>query len=543
MQSQKKFLNTLGTASKAIFSASRKWWVRLLTGVVSQGWSETFWIPVSTMDRMWVDVQRGKGADEAYRRALRGAIKETAGLVMMDTLFTQAGKAFAPEIARAKQWTANAYRQTKRLAAEAWDDVSNSMRSRLNRWRTGSTPDVPVIRQRWGDPVTYFDKPISAPGRAPVPTNWIEQLDELSRIDRAMASRVDTLMRQPDAFTMQPVQSWRKGQFVQLSADEMAGHRLLQSMDYQEAVRQGAVPRRIIELTNHTRDKLTRLAVGRAFDRLPSETAGRILRVDFTGTGARPHSPAAISGATDLDLTVMGDYTPRPGETAAAARKAAVAAERNLSWLIEDELAKGVKGVKGVQGDIPGLARVPDASTPSGMRFPSDVNVYRGIHPTDAPSPGAFGSPELTEWVRRDNIFRGSSALRGEKGTVYFGGPPDARPQSGYGPMEQIPKSIPDVGRATADVRRMISQNYGGQMPDLGNPEVALRFMRGDAKDIPRWWWSVNKGSGKVAPKWFNTINQCKADRTFIPAPGDMDEAIRGIQETPIFSGRSGGES
>lgn len=478
-------------AKLAVFNLGVNFFGGLAQGYSEGGWQQALYqagrnvLPINTL----ISLQKGEG----WLQTGFSALQDLGNAINL--------KLGVPRLA---QWAKNT----------TLDDLANGVSERLRNLRRSGSPAVPVIHQRWGEAAVSYSPRLSSPP-APRPLTWVERMRNLEAMDRSMANRVSNLMGRSARFNMQRPPSLRPGQSMGLTADELAGHRLLQSPDYVHAVRSGLVPPRVVELTNHTRIKLTEMAVARAWDRLATqnpEAASRILRVDITGTGARPHSAGAIRGHTDIDLTVVADTAKRSGEGIRTTRAAAQAAEQEFVRLFNRELASGAHGV-------PGLAPRP------GGGFVADINCFGGVHPSAAPAPGAYGSPELTAWVRQDNILRGQSIIRGTKGTTYFGAHPDVHPSPGYGTLDPAMHITADPARVIGDTRRVILEH----IDDMPGVPTAVEIARAEGKHAWRAWWALHRGNlqQNPAPPEIQTLLRMKADRTWTPPPDELDAAVQ----------------
>jgi hypothetical protein len=517
----------------ALCELSKNIWVRVGSDILLSGVSEIFWTPVSALDKMWEAVRAGKSADAAAWEGYKGAAKDMATMVVWDRLFTGIGKAFAPELERAGEWAAQRARWVadkvagatpdgvRRVARWGWDtantSIEDSARNLLNRFRRPSLAD---------------------------------QMDQLRRLNPKLCDDMENLLRRADdGLDLQSVDMiQRRGpggkmEQVILTADEEIALKLLNNPRYREALDQGLVPRHVHGAVNHVRDKLAKKAIANAFDSLGHGARQRIRRIEFTGTGARPRSSAALSGWTDLDMTVRGHLT--EGEL----------------YTIEKALESGDDVLAG-QIRAKGLHRVQEAEEAFAEAFRrelkgagiadagnADVNMFSGLHARpDAPPPGGYASREMIHWQETDVTFRARCAVPTERGSIMFNAHPDVRPMPGQAPRVDLNLSLghPEragfsVDQAAADARRLIGGHLEEMPGHIGRPPTRLDILRAEGKHARRVWWVENAGSGEQAPAWMQTLDRAKSDRTWVPSQQELDEAWEGFVNYLGLSDQLGG--
>jgi hypothetical protein len=285
-----------------------------------------------------------------------------------------------------------------------------------------------------------------------------------------------------------------------LTPNEQAAARILKMapQEYEQAVRQGLVPPRVHQLVNHTRDKIVKHAMVRAHRSMGAKLRSGFQQVQITGTGARPSSPQATSGYTDIDTTAMGAETALGKE-----------AERTFTARFYRELRRGSKTT-----GMPGL---------SPRRV--DTTMFPGLKPETSPHSAGYGSRAMVEWQRADASHRGLVVTKTKGGNLIFGQHPDAALPRGQAPYRFDPGALgpEDIAAGRTDCRRLITHH----MERL--PADRLSILRSEGKHAGRFWWVENVGQGQPRPEWIRTLDRMKADRTWAPPADQLDEAWRGF--------------
>ncbi|MBN1814243.1 MAG: hypothetical protein JXA14_20560 [Anaerolineae bacterium] len=572
-----RFSRAMPPGLEALCELSRNMKVRILSDVLFAGVSEIFWTPLSALDAMWQAARAGKSADAAAWEGYKSAFKDVAAMVIFDRIFTGLGKIYEEEIEATAEWlgkwaaakrqsAATAMPRAARWAGPVWDWATtprgSSITNYLNRLRGGSPHQLPVIRHGPLRPMTYLDSPTPFVDRLNRLHNSFGDIADdvenlMARAEKGLEMRsVDMMMRRgkgiESALDGDIVQQMKRlgltpgeGEVagvaeqlrrLQLTPDEELAYRLMSSPRYQEAFDQGLIPRRIHELVNHTRDKVTKGIVFGAYTDLGPE-AKYIARIEFTGTGARPHSPSALSGFTDLDLTPRAD----PKKILADMGADDLLANPRIDRMLADA-AQGLPVDPRIRGALDraqtvekmfknnfdnGLVRLRvDAKA-------ADINMFPGLHARpDAPPRGGYGSPEMILWNETDVTFRARCAVPTEQGNMVFNAHPDVRPMPGQGPRLDLDPYLghPERAgfnpeRAADDVRRLVLEHVEEMPNRLGRQPTRMDIMRGEGKNGQRLFWVQNAGSGQATPGGLQVLNRMKSDRTWTPSAEEADEA------------------
>jgi hypothetical protein len=512
-QAKVNFMDTVGPVTESVFELSRSMWVRIGTGILSGGYSEAAWIPLSALDSMWQTVNdpTASGAARSSATAATGAyvktFKDTLGLILWNQVFTQGAQAFSPEIKGlgrflkddfSRWWSVNKVKDlwarvppgTQAQLTGYADDAWNAMTRPLG----SSKPSLPVIRHEWGKPVTYLD----------APTPLVQRLNtlRLHGLEDDVASLMSKATR--GGLQLTNVRSLKLGESVALSADEVAALRVMQHSQYRQLLGDGVIPREIHAAAVHARDVYIKGQASVAYSNLSPAMQDNMVRIDFTGAGARPHSPAATSVRfTDLDLTPRGTPTPQGAAAESAFRK-------ELSRLIGTDPTWGEFGF--------------NANT-------TDVNIFSGLRPRPLNPPhGGYGGARFTYWQEADTTFRGRSAIAsGDK--MIFDVHPDVRPMPGQGPIAQGLQAPPvPTGQAARDAGRVIQQSISKLENQLGRAPTPLEIMVKEGKQAHRVWWANHRGTGTPTPPWIQNLNDLKLHPTVIRPPEQIQEMWEGLR-------------
>jgi hypothetical protein len=472
-------IDTLGQASQNFV-------VRAGAAALSFGASEIALQPTSTIYTMRKKVlEGGMRTDQAAWEAY----VETgiyAGSTLLGGVAAKGFAVSAPELARDLSPLA---RRAGDAIAKAMPSVAKAARSAMRAGaRVREIANMPVGEawQRFGD--------------------W-RRLGQLQRANPRLAQLVREVhgqvkggnlgMRQSPtlAFTdpaKQNLCALTDQQFA-LTPNERAAARILEMAprEYEQAVRQGLIPRRVHQLVNHTRDKIAKHAMVRAYRSMRPELRSGFRQVQITGTGARPSSPPATSGYTDLDTTALGTEE----------------AQRTFTARFYRELRRGGNGMPGLNP-----RRV-------------DTNMFPGLRPETSPHSAGYGSRAMVEWQRADASYRGLAVTKTNKGNLVFGQHPDAALRPGQAPYRFNPRALgpEDIAAGRADCRRLITHHIE-QLP-----ADRLSILRSEGKHAGRFWWVENVGQGQPRPEWIRTLDKMKADRTSVPSADELDEAWRGF--------------
>ncbi len=309
-----------------------------------------------------------------------------------------------------------------------------------------------------------------------------------------------------------------------LTPDELAAARLLQEMPeaYQAAARQGLVPIRTHQLVNHTRDKILKHAMVRAYRNVPQYVRNGLQRIEITGTGANPRSIRASTGWTDFDCRTLG---------AQNSEEAFVRA-----W--QDQVRRGASEV-GMPGyrlteALDGLPAINDL----------DTNMFAGLR-TDAPAAG-YRSQSLLEWVDVDGKFSGRALSPTKRGNLVIGYRADA-PMSVIQSVDETgaavwglesPPRMPLTPGGTAgaegildDVQRMIADHPAHSVIDN---------LRVNGKHALRSWklQTVGTSFGEAVDPGIRILEMMKANRHWTPNAEQVRLASQAFER---WSGMSAG--
>ncbi len=470
-----KFANSLRPEYEAVFDLSKNATFRIGSDIVTGGYAEAFWIPVSAARDALEATERGVKS-EAERIKIRQdaywqAARETLALLLWEQVLAQGARAAAPELQAAAGWI-----------------EKQSPDSAKKMWNTLNTPLEDSARNL----VDRLRSQTALPG--------VRQMEGLKAVNPDLANDVGQIMANGGRIKLESVDMLSRGQRATLTADEEVARRLLNNVKYREGVDKGLIPRQAHEAVNHVRDKLVKNAVISAYESLPPNVQKQIARIEFTGTGARPHLATATSGWTDLDLTVRA----RPG-----AGGPGELAERAFRDSFRKELQAA-----GVAEDV------------------AEVKMFAGLRasPDIAPAAG-YGSPELIRWQETDVAYRARCAIPTEKGGMVFNAHPDVSPMPGQGPLSGslTRPAVVDAARAVQDVRRVALDDIRELPQHLGRPPNRIDILRYEGKHVRRAWWSSSAGQGAEPPPFVRILDAMKSDRTYTPSPAEVDEAWNGF--------------
>ena len=285
-----------------------------------------------------------------------------------------------------------------------------------------------------------------------------------------------------------------------LTSTEQAAAKILRDSPqaYRRAVEQGLMPTRVHQVVNHTRDKVLKHAVLRAYRNVRQSVRAGLQRIEISGTGARPWSNRASSGWTDADFTAIG----------------AQDAERGFAAEFYRQVRSGGNGMPGMHP-----RRI-------------DCTMFAGARAGHGSSPGGFRSQALINWRNVDYQFSGRAITPTTNGNLLFGQHPDAALRSTlrtasdgttFWGLENIaddaflPRAAPgsaEAFAARADVARLIDLHNGSDPP----PSALVDLTR-NGKYATRLAKIERVGLGLDVPEGVGVLEYIKANKpTTLPA-------------------------
>lgn len=462
------------------------------------------------------------GAGEVAERLLPVGWRRAAGGVGQ-TIYRTATRPIGPDLGEL------AMRGARRTvhAATGWSD---SLRSAAERamgfagkvYSFGSQPiedAIAQIRSSW------------ASSRTGITGAWNRvrdgaRLDALRASNAELADAVEDLTKaidRPGALPMKQAPSlaftgtqhrhlWdMTDDMFRLTPDEYAAARLLGEMPeaYQQAARQGLIPVRTHQLVNHTRDKILKHAMVRAYRKLPDHVRKGLQRIEITGTGAQPTSVRASTGWTDFDCRSLGSQN----------------AEEAFARAWQREVGRGAPEV-----GMPGfrIGESPNAYASTDL----DAQMFAGLR-TTAPDAG-FRDENLLRWVDVDGKFSGRAVSPTRSGNLVMGYRADAplgivqsSDEAGLWVLEGLPRlrraapGTPQFEGVLSDLRRLVEQGNSRHPASS-----ALEWLRVNGKYVTRAAKLGTVGSGQPVEAGIRVIEQMKADRMWRPSPQEMGQAI-----------------